>query len=504
MPSMDGYEFLRRLREMTQTASTKVILYSGTFSGLDEESLAKSGGVMALLKKPISSSEMKKVVEAAIKAPEHAPKNIDPGFAQEHLRILTNQLTTKVLQLEKTNAELNHEIEMRIQAEKQATQSKIFFQSLANSIPQLAWQALANGQIIYTNQRWQHFHQLFDSSITLQQWAISFHPDDRVRVVDQFTTSFAQGQDFQCEVRLFEKQTQKHSPYWISAIAVHGHEPNSISWFGTCTDISIQKNYELELTRLKENAERLSKAKTEFLNNISHEIRTPMNAILGFSDILKDLTETDSQANLMAQKINTHATRLMKILSDTISISEVEAHGHNSSAEEFNIQVWLNDFDDYAKRQAAQKGLRFNLVQNLDQMLTCRSYPKAARSVLENLFENAVKFTSTGQIDLRTYIRDIPPDSNQKYIFFEIEDTGIGIDPNKTTLLFQSFSQSDASITRQYGGLGLGLLLSKKLANSVGGQLKLLHSKPGQGSCFIFTCPLLTENNRAPDYGALL
>ena len=258
----------------------------------------------------------------------------------------------------------------------------------------------------------------------------------------------------------------------------------------TLDNIEIQ-NIELNIAR-KEALE-VSRIKSEFLTNISHEIRTPLNGILGFTRILlKD--QSDQRKTDHLNTIEKSANGLLTIINDILDLSKIDAGKLVLENIDFNVREVLEDVLTINAPEAHKKALELVslIYSDVPQFLT--GDPLRIKQVLTNLISNAIKFTPQGNITVRVIIED--EDINQASVKFEITDTGIGLNDEQQNKLFRAFSQADSSTTRQFGGTGLGLVISQHLVKAMNGDIGV-KSAEGEGSTFSFSVTLKKSRQQA-------
>ncbi len=267
--------------------------------------------------------------------------------------------------------------------------------------------------------------------------------------------------------------------------ALRGGGGNTVRFIGTSVDITERRALEVELRRAKEEAEAASQAKGEFLANVSHEIRTPMNAIVGMTELLLDTRTTREQHHSLST-VRSSAQNLLVIIDDLLDLSKIEAGKIELSSSPFSVGEVIKDVMDALVIAAHAKGLSFDA--ELEEAVPDRLVGDAGRlrQILINLIDNAIKFTAAGGVAVRVAVSPGAPPEGNVGIAISVRDTGIGIPPDKQSVIFQAFTQEDKATTRNYGGTGLGLTIAARLAALMGGGIGV-ESVPGCGSTFTFT-----------------
>ncbi len=242
-------------------------------------------------------------------------------------------------------------------------------------------------------------------------------------------------------------------------------------------------NNEQELRYAKELAEQSTKAKGEFLANMSHEIRTPMNGILGLLHLLEETSMSELQTKYV-QKTLFSANNLMRIINDILDFSKIEAGKMEMEEQPFTLQSISSDVSDLYKPKCDEKGLQLQIQANEYATIVILGDALRLKQVLFNLISNAIKFTEKGTISL--VIESELQDNDELHCQFVVRDTGIGLTAEQIERLFSAFTQADTTVTRKYGGTGLGLTISKEIITMMRGSI-WVESKPGKGSEFFFT-----------------
>ncbi|HEX7370387.1 MAG TPA: ATP-binding protein [Rhodanobacteraceae bacterium] len=251
------------------------------------------------------------------------------------------------------------------------------------------------------------------------------------------------------------------------------------------SELSSLRGVQRELLAAKTAAEAAMLAKSEFLASMSHEIRTPLNGILPLLDIVLGTELSASQREYLITA-NGSAKELLRIVDDILDYSKAEAGKLDLESVSINIRELVDSVKRLLEKPAEAKGLAMRAVVDADVRPVVRGDPMRLRQILTNLMSNAIKFTQRGGVSVRVSKRN--DTDAQHELLFAVRDTGIGLAPDAAARLFQPFTQADASVTRRYGGTGLGLTICKKLVDLMGGRIGV-RSEPGRGSVFWFTVP---------------
>ena len=337
------------------------------------------------------------------------------------------------------------------------------------------------------------------------------HPDDREKYFSSLHGAAESRTAWKLEYRILMPDGRSK---WLLVRAIP-EEDNSdgIGWFGFVADITELKAMESELLgaiaehkrkdaeiagyrdhleqlvelrtadleQARADAERLAKAKSEFLAKMSHEIRTPLHGVLGMARIGQKATEEGSKAHDAFSKITHSGQLLLGILNDILDFSKMEAGMMKIEQNEIDLNGVLDETIELMQERAGAKGLTLQLQKSADLPARCRSDALRLRQILLNLLSNSIKFTDSGSVTLDARRRNGD-------LYFRICDTGIGITPDQLDKIFNPFEQGDNTMSRRFGGTGLGLAITDHIVRLLGGTIAV-SSTPNVGSCFEVTLP---------------
>jgi len=376
----------------------------------------------------------------------------------------------------------------RIERDKRVSEAR--FRSLIEATAAIVWTADSSGAFVEEQPRWKAFTGQTTSEMMGYGWLEAIHPDDRAASLAAWRAAAAANTTYEVEHRVCRRDGVYVD---MQARAAPIAEGGTIAeWIGVHNDISARKADERALTAAKEGAEQAALAKSQFIANMSHELRTPLSAVIGYAEMLEeDLEAVDpDEVRKDLGKITANARHLLELINSVLDLSKIEAGKDELYLEQVDVEALVRTVADTAAALVARNSNRLviDLPSSLGEMT---SDVVKLRQCLFNLVSNAAKFTSNGTVTLGAR-------READALVFSVSDTGIGMNPDQLARLFERFVQADNSVTRRYGGSGLGLALTRGFAERLGGSIEV-ESEPGTGSTFRLRVPLETPPDEEHD-----
>ncbi|KAA3657078.1 MAG: PAS domain S-box protein, partial [Chloroflexi bacterium] len=400
----------------------------------------------------------------------------------EYQAQLEEKVKERTQELTNANQKLALEIDERKQIEQQLRTSEQRYRLLAEISPVGIAQTDPDFNMLYANEVWSNLAGQPFERLEGNGWLYAIHPDDRGNVLRGWEKMIQEYGRFIMEFRL---QHPDGHEVWVigQTVPMEDETGNIIGHLGTLTDISNQKEVEHALQDAREQAEAATRTKSEFLANMSHEIRTPMNAVIGMTGLLLDTSLTREQRDFV-ETVRHSGDELLNIINDILDFSKIEADKLVLEEQAFNVRECVEACLDLLATKAQGKNLElaYFMEPNVPPIIT--GDVTRLRQIIVNLLSNAVKFTSSGEVIV--WVKKVGDENGRICLQFAVKDTGIGISKADQDRLFKSFSQVDASVTRKFGGTGLGLTISKRLSELMNGTM-WVESEAEAGSTFFFT-----------------
>lgn len=428
------------------------------------------------------------------------------------------------------------DITSRKHIEAALQQSEERYRSLAELIPQLVWTASTDGALLDVNQRWTDFTGLSLSQAKLQGWEAVVHPDDIGVMAEHWAVAQQNGTLYQAEGRM-RRSDATYRWHLHQAMPMKNPHGQITQWFGTATDIEEQKQLEWQRNEMlqrelaaREEAENANRIKDQFLSILSHELRSPLNPILGWSKLLQ-IRQMDAARTQQALAIIERNAKLQtQLIDDLLDVSRILRGKLQLNEVPLSLASVIESAIEVVRTAAEAK----SIALQIELVDVCQVMGDEARlqQVVWNLLSNAVKFTpGGGHIGVRlehasTACIGLPEPSANKhpkptfqcssalsskhtnappispiisYAQITVTDSGKGISPEFLPHIFKAFRQEDVSVTRQYGGLGLGLSIVKYLVDAHGGTIVASSAGEGKGTTFVVRLPLLKESRIRPE-----
>jgi PAS domain S-box-containing protein len=379
------------------------------------------------------------------------------------------------------------DISERRAMEQALSASEQQFRSLIGNIPGISYRSLLQGEhpMVFISDAVERITGYpcadFIGTPARRSFGNLIHAADRVRVSETIAGALRDNRPYLVEYRLLHADGSTRW-LWENGTSVR-NEAGEAYWLdGVILDITERRQMEEALREAKENAEQAAAARASFVANMSHEIRTPMNAILGFTDVLLD-GELASDQRRHLDTIRSAGRALLRLLNEILDTAKLEKGAVELEQNDYNLLSLIDELSSTLAANARAKGLHVDIHYDPALPTCLRGDELRVRQVLTNLLDNAIKFTQQGSVTLRAALDD-------GQLHFAVKDTGIGIAPDRLAAIFEPFTQADASMTRRFGGTGLGTTISKQLVELMGGRI-WAESAPGQGTTFHVVLPLV-------------
>ena len=402
-------------------------------------------------------------------------KDLQGAKGELELRV---QLRTQELQLE---------VNERMRAEETLSEERKVLRALIDNVPDFMYVKDAESRFVVANASLAHSMGMKNPEQLLHRTDFDFYPKE---------LAGAYYRDEQSVIRtkqaLFNREEEcsdiNGNRIWLLTTKVPLYDKNGrvTGVAGIGRDITHLKKTQEEMKKAREAAEAASRAKSEFLANMSHEIRTPLNGVMGMTDLALD-TELTAEQREYLETVKMSGDSLLTVINDILDFSKIEAGKIDLEALDFNLRESLETTLKTLAMRADEKGLELlcEVAPEVPEMV--RGDSSRLRQIVVNLVGNAIKFTDTGEIAVKVQLES--REGTDCICRFTVADTGIGIPENKRESIFEPFSQADTSTTRKYGGTGLGLTISTRLVQMMGGKI-WVESEMGKGSQFHFTVRL--------------
>ena len=363
----------------------------------------------------------------------------------------------------------------RSKAAEALRESEQRFRSMADSSPNIIWLTDTAGSLKFINRAYLEFLGIGIEELPSFDWRQIVHVEDRDRYDEAFMAALREHQPFHERVRVRRRDGQWR---WLEArgAPIFDHRSHLTGYIGSSPDIT-------DIYESQQALKELGQRKDEFLANMSHEIRSPLTGIMGYADILLDKLKDPEDIECL-KTIKESGDYLIEIVNDILDLSKIEAGKLVLNIEDVSVHALLAEIQALMDMRAAQKKLPLSLRYESALPERIRTDRTRLRQILINLVSNAIKFTERGRVEMVAKM-------GGDLLRIEVVDTGIGIAPEHQQILFQPFTQADTTSTREYGGTGLGLTITKRLVEMLGGEISF-ESELGKGSTFRVAVPIGT------------
>jgi PAS domain S-box-containing protein len=390
--------------------------------------------------------------------------------------------------------EMRQEITEREKAELQMIESEARLHHVFEVINEGIWDWDVKSGHLSHNQQWYRSLKIDRSAFEddVEEFKELIYPEDREEVFNKIDALIRRESDlYFSEHRMIRGDG---SVIWVQdrgQVTDFDESGNPTRVIGSFTDITDQRQSEVALKKAKDEAELANRAKSDFLATMSHEIRTPMNGVIGMTSILLE-TNLDQEQKQCVETIRESGDALLVIINDILDISKLESNQILLDENEFQLPQLVESVLEILNPKSTHRSLKLNFENEIPPGMIFIGDSGRIRQILMNLIGNAIKFTEQGKVSVLTHAKSLQDDLMQVHI--SVRDTGIGIPLEQIDHLFDPFVQVDSTSTKKFGGTGLGLTISRKLVEAMGGDIGV-ESEPGKGSQFWFRIPLKSRQD---------
>ena len=439
-----------------------------------------AAGAMGLAVAGMHYTGMAAATVTAEVAGAHAAHAGGVGLSQQNLALYVAGATFVILFMAIVASSFDQQ---RVQRHLHASEER--FRAAAEAVGDIIWTADARGAMTGSQPYWQAYTGQSEAGCKGTGWAEAVHPDDVEPTKVAWREAVAANRGYELRHRVRNRDGE-YRLFAVKGRPVRNPDGTIREWVGVHADITEREAYEAALEEARDAAEEHSRAKSRFLANMSHELRTPLSAVIGYSEMLEEEAEELGQDSLLKDlgKIKSNAQHLLGLINDVLDLSKVEAEKMELYPEDIGVAAFVTDAAGTVEALVAKKGNVLGL-DVADDVGRARTDATKLRQCVLNLLSNAAKFTEGGTITLSA-AREVDVDGD--WLRFTVRDTGIGMNSEQVGRLFERFTQADESTTRNYGGTGLGLALSRAFAQLLGGDITV-DSVEGQGTSFTLRVP---------------
>ncbi|MBO3460412.1 PAS domain-containing protein [Aetokthonos hydrillicola Thurmond2011] len=376
------------------------------------------------------------------------------------------------------------------QAQEELQRSEARYRYLAEAVPQMVWTCNADGSCDYINKRFCEYTGLTVEQSMGLEWLSALHPDDVEVTQEVWWNAVKSGTDYKHEYRVRRGTDGSYRWHMVLGVPLKDEQGRVVQWFGTCTDIHEQKELDIERDRIlqleqaaRAEAERANRIKDEFLAILSHELRSPLNPIIGWVSLLQTRKLDATKTAQALATIERNAKLQTQLIDDLLDIARILRGKLSLNTKAVNLASLIEGALDTVRSAAAAKSILIHSV--LSNTIQVSGDSVRLQQIIWNLLSNAIKFTPRdGKVEIR-----LEQVGNQAQI--TVSDTGKGIAPDFLPHIFDSFRQEDISVTRQHGGLGLGLAIVRHLTEAHGGSVTADSPGVNLGATFTVSLPIL-------------